>query len=127
MKQYGVAMETSENQGAQGDRSQSHQSDDVPSQPEASEEVPMETEPPDMSTVGVSDNKMEADEQETKKENILEASAAGPSSVPNPVSKNWCLPQRAALIKAVLSFLKKSIPDPLSIRNVMDGSLPLHQ
>ena len=38
-----------------------------------------------------------------------------------------CLPQRAALLKSMLNFLKKAIQDQAlsdSIRNVMDGSLP---
>lgn len=38
-----------------------------------------------------------------------------------------CLPQRAALLKSMLNFLKKAIQDPAfsdSIRHVMEGSLP---
>ncbi|XP_078001474.1 E3 ubiquitin-protein ligase HUWE1-like [Glandiceps talaboti] len=38
-----------------------------------------------------------------------------------------CFPQRAALLKSMLNFLKKAIQDPAfsdSIRHVMDGSLP---
>ncbi|XP_078340185.1 E3 ubiquitin-protein ligase HUWE1-like isoform X5 [Crassostrea virginica] len=38
-----------------------------------------------------------------------------------------CYPQRAALLKSMLNFLKKAIPDPSfsdSIRHLMDGSLP---
>ncbi|XP_071495531.1 E3 ubiquitin-protein ligase HUWE1-like [Diadema antillarum] len=38
-----------------------------------------------------------------------------------------CFPQRAALLKSMLNFLKKAIQDPSfsdSIRHVMDGSLP---
>lgn len=53
-------------------------------------------------------------------------SSAEPAS-PGPVSKSRCLPQRAALVKAVLSFLKKSIPDPSfsdSIRNSKSFGLP---
>ena len=37
------------------------------------------------------------------------------------------MPQRAALLKSMLNFLKKAIQDPAfsdSIRHVMDGSLP---
>jgi len=46
-----------------------------------------------------------------------------------PVTKSGliCLPQRAALLKSMLNFLKKAIQDPAfsdSIRHVMDGSLP---
>lgn len=115
IQQVGVAMETSENQVAQSDGS---------SQPNQSEEVPMETEQPYVNSV--EDNKMEVDEHDAEKL-LIEVEVAGSSSAVNAVSKNRCLPQRAALIKAVLSFLKKSIPDPSfseSIRNVMDSSLP---
>ncbi|KAL3853804.1 hypothetical protein ACJMK2_017313, partial [Sinanodonta woodiana] len=38
-----------------------------------------------------------------------------------------CFPQRAALLKSMLNFLKKAVPDPAfseSIRHLMDGSLP---
>ncbi|KAJ8683247.1 hypothetical protein QAD02_019039 [Eretmocerus hayati] len=38
-----------------------------------------------------------------------------------------CLPQRAALLKSMLNFLKKAIQDPTfsdSIRHIMEGSLP---
>ncbi|XP_067024084.1 E3 ubiquitin-protein ligase HUWE1-like isoform X5 [Acropora muricata] len=115
IQQVGVAMETSENQGAQADSSsQAHQS----------EEVPMETEQPYVNSI--EDSKMEVDENDAEKV-VGAVEVAGPSSAANSVSKNRCLPQRAALIKAVLSFLKKSIPDPSfseSIRNVMDSSLP---
>ncbi|XP_015767939.1 PREDICTED: E3 ubiquitin-protein ligase HUWE1-like [Acropora digitifera] len=116
IQQVGVAMETSENQGAQADSSsQAHQS----------EEVPMETEQPYVNSI--EDSKMEVDENDAEKV-VGVVEVAGPSSAANSVSKNRCLPQRAALIKAVLSFLKKSIPDPSfseSIRNVMDSSLPM--
>lgn len=106
-------METSENQGTQSDAlSQSHQS----------EEVPMETEQPYINSTGTEDNKMEVDEHETGKEKVVvEATVAGPSSALNSVSKNRCLPQRAALIKAVLSFLKKSIPDPSFSESIRNG------
>ncbi|XP_063952392.1 E3 ubiquitin-protein ligase HUWE1-like isoform X2 [Lytechinus pictus] len=42
-------------------------------------------------------------------------------------SATQCFPQRAALLKSMLNFLKKAIQDPSfsdSIRHVMDGSLP---
>ena len=121
-QQDSVAMETSENQGTQENATQSHQSDDAPSQSETSEEVPMETEQPETSTAGVSDNNMEVEEEETEKgKAMVDASVAGPTSAPNPVSKNRCLPQRAALIKAVLSFLKKSIPDPSFSESIRNG------
>ncbi|WAR27034.1 HUWE1-like protein [Mya arenaria] len=38
-----------------------------------------------------------------------------------------CFPQRAALLKSMLNFLKKAIPEPAfsdSMRHLMDGSLP---
>merc|ERR1719509_92555 len=49
------------------------------------------------------------------------------SSLSPPKSGITCLPQRAALLKSMLNFLKKAIQDPAfsdSIRHVMDGSLP---
>ncbi|GAB6020027.1 hypothetical protein CHUAL_014109 [Chamberlinius hualienensis] len=55
---------------------------------------------------------------------------AGGSSSLNEVQFNGsqqCLPQRAALLKSMLNFLKKAIQDSAfsdSIRQVMDGSLP---
>lgn len=50
-------------------------------------------------------------------------------SVEYPTAKTGktCLPQRAALLKSMLNFLKKAIQDPSvtdSIRHVMEGSLP---
>lgn len=42
-------------------------------------------------------------------------------------SGKTCLPQRAALLKSMLNFLKKAIQDPAfsdSIRHVMEGTLP---
>ena len=40
-----------------------------------------------------------------------------------------CLPQRSALLKSILNFFKKVIPEPSmssadSIRHIMEGSLP---
>ena len=82
----------------------------------------METEHPYVNNTGAEDNKMEVDEHETGKEKpLVEAAVSGPSSSLNPVSKNRCLPQRAALIKAVLSFLKKSIPDPSFSESIRNG------
>lgn len=73
---------------------------------------PMETEQAGPSGVEVDVNKMEVEEE------------SGASSQINPtslqVTQQRCLPQRAALIKALLSFLKKAIPDPAfseTIRN----------
>ena len=109
IQQVGVAMETSENQGAQADSSsQAHQS----------EEVPMETEQPYVNSI--EDSKMEVDENDAEKV-VGAVEVAGPSSAANSVSKNRCLPQRAALIKAVLSFLKKSIPDPSFSESIRNG------
>ena len=112
-QQDGIAMETSDNQEAQCDvASQSHQS----------EEVPMETEQPYINNT--EDSKMEVDEHDSGKEksqvNLVEA---GSSSSVSPLSKNRCLPQRAALIKAVLSFLKKSIPDPSFSESIRNGKV----
>ncbi|XP_069065433.1 E3 ubiquitin-protein ligase HUWE1 isoform X1 [Pleurodeles waltl] len=49
------------------------------------------------------------------------------SSIVAPRSGVQCIPQRAALLKSMLNFLKKAIQDPAfsdGIRHVMDGSLP---
>lgn len=64
--------------------------------------VPMETEQAGPSGVEVDGSKMEVEE------------AAIPQANPTAlqVTQHRCLPQRAALIKALLSFLKKAIPDP---------------
>ncbi|XP_028923932.1 E3 ubiquitin-protein ligase HUWE1 isoform X2 [Ornithorhynchus anatinus] len=55
-------------------------------------------------------------------------SAIGSSSVlVTPRTGVQCIPQRAALLKSMLNFLKKAIQDPAfsdGIRHVMDGSLP---
>ncbi|XP_059588545.1 E3 ubiquitin-protein ligase HUWE1 isoform X3 [Alligator mississippiensis] len=55
--------------------------------------------------------------------------APGPNIAPtlSPRSGAQCIPQRAALLKSMLNFLKKAIQDPAfsdGIRHVMDGSLP---
>uniref|UniRef100_A0A8C9VIV4 E3 ubiquitin-protein ligase HUWE1 n=1 Tax=Scleropages formosus TaxID=113540 RepID=A0A8C9VIV4_SCLFO len=74
---------------------------------------------------------------------IAMESSPGPStsSEPRPETENrvqssstftprpgvQCIPQRAALLKSMLNFLKKAIQDPAfsdGIRHVMDGSLP---
>lgn len=114
-QQDAIAMETGDNQGTQSDAS---------SQANQSEEVPMETEQPYVNSTGAEDNKMEVDEHDTGKEKLqVELAVAGPSSAVNAVSKNRCLPQRAALIKAVLSFLKKSIPDPSFSESIRNGKI----
>ncbi|XP_067408206.1 E3 ubiquitin-protein ligase HUWE1 isoform X2 [Emydura macquarii macquarii] len=49
------------------------------------------------------------------------------NTVISPRSGVQCIPQRAALLKSMLNFLKKAIQDPAfsdGIRHVMDGSLP---
>ncbi|XP_053096518.1 E3 ubiquitin-protein ligase HUWE1 isoform X5 [Pangasianodon hypophthalmus] len=49
------------------------------------------------------------------------------STVSAPRAGVQCIPQRAALLKSMLNFLKKAIQDPAfsdGIRHVMDGSLP---
>ncbi|NXF28012.1 HUWE1 ligase, partial [Rhodinocichla rosea] len=50
-----------------------------------------------------------------------------PNPLPVPPPGVQCIPQRAALLKSMLNFLKKAIQDPAfsdGIRHVMDGSLP---
>ena len=52
---------------------------------------------------------------------------AGRNVLEAPLPGLTCLPQRAALLKSMLNFLKKAIQDTTvsdSIRHVMDGSLP---
>ncbi|XP_077002926.1 E3 ubiquitin-protein ligase HUWE1 isoform X12 [Tamandua tetradactyla] len=54
-------------------------------------------------------------------------SSTNVSSGPGPRPGVQCIPQRAALLKSMLNFLKKAIQDPAfsdGIRHVMDGSLP---
>ncbi|XP_068162214.1 E3 ubiquitin-protein ligase HUWE1 isoform X9 [Antennarius striatus] len=49
------------------------------------------------------------------------------STANTPRAGMQCIPQRAALLKSMLNFLKKAIQDPAfsdGIRHVMDGSLP---
>ncbi|KAM9344280.1 E3 ubiquitin-protein ligase HUWE1 isoform 5-T6 [Pholidichthys leucotaenia] len=49
------------------------------------------------------------------------------STANTPRTGMQCIPQRAALLKSMLNFLKKAIQDPAfsdGIRHVMDGSLP---
>ncbi|XP_051864981.1 E3 ubiquitin-protein ligase HUWE1 isoform X5 [Pristis pectinata] len=58
-----------------------------------------------------------------------EGESRGPNTVMSypPRTGVQCIPQRAALLKSMLNFLKKAIQDPAfsdSIRHVMDGSLP---
>jgi E3 ubiquitin-protein ligase HUWE1 len=73
---------------------------------------------------GIPIKEMEVDEQQPL------AAASEPEPVEYltaPKPGVTCLPQRAALLKSMLNFLKKAIQDPAfsdSIRHVMDGSLP---
>ncbi|XP_022080949.1 E3 ubiquitin-protein ligase HUWE1-like [Acanthaster planci] len=55
------------------------------------------------------------------------AGGSGPKDKKRKTDGAQCFPQRAALLKSMLNFLKKAIPDPAfsdSIRHVMDGTLP---
>lgn len=55
------------------------------------------------------------------------SSNSNTNTVVSPRSGVQCIPQRAALLKSMLNFLKKAIQDPAfsdGIRHVMDGSLP---
>ncbi|XP_069896532.1 E3 ubiquitin-protein ligase HUWE1 isoform X9 [Dipodomys merriami] len=57
----------------------------------------------------------------------ISGSVAGPGHGPGLRPGVQCIPQRAALLKSMLNFLKKAIQDPAfsdGIRHVMDGSLP---
>ncbi|XP_045688766.1 E3 ubiquitin-protein ligase HUWE1 isoform X8 [Phyllostomus hastatus] len=58
----------------------------------------------------------------------LRATSSSSSTIcPGPRPGVQCIPQRAALLKSMLNFLKKAIQDPAfsdGIRHVMDGSLP---
>ncbi|XP_054421700.1 E3 ubiquitin-protein ligase HUWE1 isoform X8 [Pteronotus mesoamericanus] len=58
----------------------------------------------------------------------LRATSSSSSAIcPGPRPGVQCIPQRAALLKSMLNFLKKAIQDPAfsdGIRHVMDGSLP---
>ncbi|XP_032797159.2 LOW QUALITY PROTEIN: E3 ubiquitin-protein ligase HUWE1 [Daphnia magna] len=68
-----------------------------------------------------SESEMEVDIGATS----ISSSAGQPLT--EPIPGVTCLPQRAALLKSMLNFLKKAIQDASfsdSIRHVMDGSLP---
>uniref|UniRef100_A0A803T9A2 HECT-type E3 ubiquitin transferase n=1 Tax=Anolis carolinensis TaxID=28377 RepID=A0A803T9A2_ANOCA len=68
------------------------------------------------------------------RQEVVVDSASSSSSTTNtvfldsfPIPGVQCIPQRAALLKSMLNFLKKAIQDPAfsdGIRHVMDGSLP---
>lgn len=65
------------------------------------------------------ENPSEQDETSTLKDYDMDYSAAK--------NGRTCLPQRAALLKSMLNFLKKALQDPAfsdNIRHVMEGTLP---
>ena len=72
----------------------------------------------------------EGSEERPSSEMEIDSDTASPSHssvLTAPLPGVTCLPQRAALLKSMLNFLKKAIQDPAvsdSIRHVMDGSLP---
>ena len=75
-----------------------------------------------------SSNPMELSEDENTTSSRIESSK--PTQQQNYTAlKNGktCLPQRAALLKSMLNFVKKAIQDPMfsdSIRHIMEGTLP---
>ena len=88
---------------------------------DAESKQPMEVDGPD-----VQQRKEEA-EQQAKPSTLAAASTSAEQYLTAPKPGVTCLPQRAALLKSMLNFLKKAIQDPAfsdSIRHVMDGSLP---
>lgn len=73
-----------------------------------------------------SSNPMEISEDENTVAKADEKSEQQPDYSAAKTGKT-CLPQRAALLKSMLNFLKKAIQDPAfsdSIRHVMEGTLP---
>ncbi|XP_011685289.1 PREDICTED: E3 ubiquitin-protein ligase HUWE1 isoform X5 [Wasmannia auropunctata] len=73
-----------------------------------------------------SSNPMEISEDENTLAKADEKSEQQPDYSAAKTGKT-CLPQRAALLKSMLNFLKKAIQDPAfsdSIRHVMEGTLP---
>lgn len=71
-------------------------------------------------------NPMEISEDENTSSKADEKSEQQPDYSAAKTGKT-CLPQRAALLKSMLNFLKKAIQDPAfsdSIRHVMEGTLP---
>ncbi|XP_011333015.1 E3 ubiquitin-protein ligase HUWE1 isoform X1 [Ooceraea biroi] len=73
-----------------------------------------------------SSNPMEISEDENMSLKTDEKSEQQPDYSAAKTGKT-CLPQRAALLKSMLNFLKKAIQDPAfsdSIRHVMEGTLP---
>ncbi|XP_066283508.1 E3 ubiquitin-protein ligase HUWE1-like [Branchiostoma lanceolatum] len=95
--------------------------------------VAMETETAASTSSGSSDVPMEMDgpspasTSSMSEDTRTETGAKKPGTGLDDPQKQ-CFPQRAALMKSMLNFLKKAIPDPAfsdSIRHVMDGSLPV--
>lgn len=73
-----------------------------------------------------SSNPMEFSEDENMSSKADEKNEQQPDYSAAKTGKT-CLPQRAALLKSMLNFLKKAIQDPAfsdSIRHVMEGTLP---
>lgn len=73
-----------------------------------------------------SSNPMELSEDENMSSKADEKSEQQPDYSAAKTGKT-CLPQRAALLKSMLNFLKKAIQDPAfsdSIRHIMEGTLP---
>lgn len=95
-------------------------------------EQPYEIRPPASAATGISLAIGDEPTQESETEMDVDTgagSSTSPASQPlaEPIPGVTCLPQRAALLKSMLNFLKKAIQDSSfsdSIRHVMDGSLP---
>lgn len=92
-------------------------------------EQPYEIRLPSSSNSGRgSSQALEDSTQESEFEMEVDIAAASTSHTLNePIPGVTCLPQRAALLKSMLNFLKKAIQDSSfsdSIRHVMDGPLP---
>lgn len=74
-----------------------------------------------------SSNPMEFSEDENTSSNKTEIKPATTQNYVAVKNGKTCLPQRAALLKSMLNFLKKAIQDPTfsdSIRHIMEGTLP---
>ena len=90
-------------------------------------EQPYEIRPP---STGSSSHGSLEDNLESESDMEVDGALATSLSMPiitEPIAGVTCLPQRAALLKSMLNFLKKAIQDTSfsdSIRHVMDGSLP---
>uniref|UniRef100_A0A8C7E766 E3 ubiquitin-protein ligase HUWE1 n=1 Tax=Naja naja TaxID=35670 RepID=A0A8C7E766_NAJNA len=84
---------------------------------------------PAVSTVTQEGEEMETDVEvsDVAMESSPGPSTSGETSSSSSSNSIQCIPQRAALLKSMLNFLKKAIQDPAfsdGIRHVMDGSLP---